>query len=68
MKDNKSDPKKDEKNPVSSPENKDNKDQNSNNINSDPAKNAFISNLFSGFDDIDISGFFFNNSIKEEII
>ena len=39
MKDNKSDPKKDEKNPVSSPENKDNKDQNSNNINSDPAKN-----------------------------
>ena len=39
MKDNKSDPKKDEKNPVSSTENKDNKDQNSNNINSDPAKN-----------------------------
>ena len=39
MKDNKSDPKKDEKNPVSSPENKDNKEQNSNNINSDPAKN-----------------------------
>ena len=39
MKDNKSDPKKDEKNPVPSPENKDNKDQNSNNINSDPAKN-----------------------------
>ena len=39
MKDNKSDPKKDEKNPVQSTENKDNKDQNSNNINSDPAKN-----------------------------
>ena len=39
MKDNKSDPKKDEKNPVSSTENKDNKDQNSNNINSDPVKN-----------------------------
>ena len=39
MKDNKSDPKKDEKNPVPSTENKDNKDQNSNNINSDPAKN-----------------------------
>ena len=39
MKDNKSDPKKEEKNPVSSPENKDNKDQNSNNINSDQAKN-----------------------------
>jgi len=39
MKDNKSDPKKDEKNPVSSTENKDNKAQNSNNINSDPAKN-----------------------------
>ena len=39
MKDNKSDPKKDEKNPVPSSENKDNKDQNSNNINSDPAKN-----------------------------
>ena len=39
MKDNKSDPKKDEKNPVSSTESKDNKDQNSNNINSDPAKN-----------------------------
>ena len=39
MKDNKSDPKKDEKNPVPSIENKDNKDQNSNNINSDPAKN-----------------------------
>ena len=39
MKDNKSAPKKDEKNQVSSPENKDNKDQNSNNINSDPAKN-----------------------------
>ena len=39
MKDNKSDSKKDEKNPVSSTENKDNKDQNSNNINSDPAKN-----------------------------
>ena len=39
MKDNKSDPKKDEKNPVSSTENKDNKGQNSNNINSDPAKN-----------------------------
>ena len=39
MKDNKSDPKKDEKNPVPSTENKDNKAQNSNNINSDPAKN-----------------------------
>ena len=39
MKDNKSDPKKEEKNPVPSTENKDNKDQNSNNINSDPAKN-----------------------------
>ena len=39
MKDNKSDPKKDEKNPVPSTENKDNKDQNSNNINTDPAKN-----------------------------
>ena len=39
MKDNKSDPKKDEKNPVPSTENKDNKDQNLNNINSDPAKN-----------------------------
>ena len=39
MKDNKSDPKKDEKNPVPSTENKDNKEQNSNNINSDPAKN-----------------------------
>ena len=39
MKDNKSDPKKDEKNPASSTENKDNKEQSSNNNNSDPAKN-----------------------------